>query len=233
LQEGFGRPGTEIAEMSAVRQPTRKAERSRLQEENEDAQPVPDRSTCLALHGARAGHCAGSRGIEPLSGPCDDPGAGASRTPGHAADGRSYHTARADRPRRPRRGSATGCGAAQLKSVQRFPDRTARHRPGHSWPWYALWLRHESVAIKIAAAAILVLALAGSARAETVLRLSETATVPAAPDELTAMLRAEAAAPTAAEAPRRKDVVVSATVEADVRLSRAETALPEAIQPLS
>jgi uncharacterized protein len=68
-------------------------------------------------------------------------------------------------------------------------------------------------------------ALPASAWADdTILRLSESATVMVAPDELTAMMRAEATAPTAQEAQRRvnelmKDAVASAKSANGVTIS--------------
>ena len=191
--------------MRARRQPIANGQRSRQEEENDDAQPVPDRGARPALHGARADHRAGAPGVKSRGRACDDPRTGAGRTAGHAADRRSHHAARADRARRPRGGPCPGHGAAQLDAVQRLAERAARDRPGDSGPGRGGWLRHASVGFKVAAAAvaILVLPLACPARADTVLRLSETATVSVPPDELATTLRAEAAAPTAAEAQQR------------------------------
>jgi predicted secreted protein len=65
----------------------------------------------------------------------------------------------------------------------------------------------------IALTSVLLLGLAAPVRAETVLRLAETATVMVHPDLLEATLRAEATAGTAAEAQRQVNTAIAAALE--------------------
>jgi uncharacterized protein YggE len=68
--------------------------------------------------------------------------------------------------------------------------------------------------VRHALPAVLLLAAAAPAGANTVLHLDETATVTAHPDELDASLRVEATAPTAAEAQRRVNTAMAAALAA-------------------
>jgi predicted secreted protein len=74
-------------------------------------------------------------------------------------------------------------------------------------------MRQRAILALLPIAALFV-ALALPARADTILRLGETATVMAHPDELVATLRAEANAPTAAEAQRRVNTAMAGAVAA-------------------
>jgi len=74
------------------------------------------------------------------------------------------------------------------------------------------WVRSALLLGELLLVAGFVLA-AGAAHAETVLRLGETATVMAHPDELDATLRAEIAAPNPAEAQRRVNATMADAME--------------------
>jgi predicted secreted protein len=195
--------------MLAGRQPIVNERRSPFQEEDEDAQPVPDRDACPALHGAGPSNRSGPPGIEPDCRAVDDTGACSSGPTGHAADRRSDDAAGADRARRPRRDSGRGRWSAQRDAIHRGAHWTdPRPRPRHRWG-RALWHGDASLAFKIALAAVLLPLAAIPAEADTVLRLAETATVSVAPDELVATLRVETSAPTAAEAQRKVNASVA------------------------
>lgn len=75
-------------------------------------------------------------------------------------------------------------------------------------------MTHLTTLFRQALPAVLLLVASAPARANTVLHLSESATMAAHPDELDASLREEASASTAAEAQRRVNTTMAAAVAA-------------------
>ncbi|MBV8400220.1 MAG: SIMPL domain-containing protein, partial [Acetobacteraceae bacterium] len=167
------------------------------------------RSACPALHGARASDRSGPPGIEPDSRTIDDAGSRSRGAASNPPDGRSGHAPRADRAGRS--GRHEGCRPGQSDPVHRSADRTdpARGRPKHR-ARNSSWVCYEPLAFKIAlAAACLIPLCAAPARADTLLRLAETATVSVPPDELAATVRAESSARTASDAQQKVNATVA------------------------
>jgi predicted secreted protein len=198
-------------------QPRFDRRRSVLREETHDALDHSSGGSRPALRGVGADDFAAD--LQSGRRTRHDAGSGALGDAGDATDRRAEHPTGADRTFRGRRRGVGGQFDAEFLAVERStaqrqlgnrPDRTTRRRFDT--------VAAQSVAVAAAFAGFLAVACAAPAHAQpapvpTILHLSETATVPAHPDELAASIRAEAVAASPADAQQRVNVAVSAALK--------------------